>query len=74
MIHEQRKEANNDVRRSDITELVDEINNINSNDEPCSISIFKAINNCFFKGQYSILKIKEKPKHRRFFIECSEKK
>ena len=69
MIHERRKERKRNSG-SNIKELIDEIYSINMNNEDHnSVSIFQAMNNCFFIVRFAILKFKE---NRSFFIEYSE--
>ena len=53
-----------------ISELINEILEISiDNEKNHSIQLFKAINNCFFKVRFAILKFK---KNRSFFIEINE--
>ena len=68
VIHEQTKHTISTYNRIMISELINEILEISIDNEK-KHSVFKAINNCFFKIRFAILKFK---KNRSFFIEINE--
>ena len=70
VIHKQTKDMLSayNYNRIMISELINEIFEISIDNEK-KHSIFKAINNCFFKVRFAILKFK---KNRSFFIEINE--